>query len=34
MQKEEMALQCEVMESWANAEWFTNRPEVPDKVLS
>ena len=21
-----------VMESWANAEWFTNRPEVPDKV--
>lgn len=21
-----------VMESWANAEWFTNRPEVPEKV--
>ena len=22
----------QVMESWANAEWFTNRPEVPEKV--
>lgn len=23
---------AEVMESWANAEWFTNRPEVPEKA--
>ncbi|MFO5011410.1 hypothetical protein RCK73_25825, partial [Salmonella enterica subsp. enterica serovar 1,4,[5],12:i:-] len=21
----------EVMQSWANAEWFTTRPEVPNK---
>ena len=27
-------LDCQVMESWANAEWFTNRPEVPDKVFN
>ncbi len=23
-----------VMESWANAEWFTKRPEVPEKLTS
>lgn len=24
----------EVMESWANAEWFTKRPEVPKKITT
>ena len=23
-----------VMESWANAEWFTSRPEVPEKITT
>ena len=22
----------EVLESWANAEWYTSKPEVPDKI--
>jgi aconitate hydratase 2/2-methylisocitrate dehydratase len=26
------ALAQEVMESWANAEWFTNKPEVPAEI--
>lgn len=26
------AVATEVLESWANAEWYTGKPEVPDKI--
>jgi len=34
LHKEGVGTATEVMESWANAEWFLNREEVPEKITT